>query len=69
MNHIEQLQRTAQEIRAEGHAGWGNVCDDAATRIAELESLLQQAIHIFDTMEVDGLSPEWLAQFKAKASK
>jgi hypothetical protein len=36
-------------------------------RIGSLESLLQQALHVFDTMNVDGLSEQWKDEFKAKA--
>lgn len=47
---IEDLQRTAKEIRAEGHLGWGNVCDDAAARIAELTGLLREISENFDAV-------------------
>lgn len=33
---IGRLRKTASEIIAEGHLGWGNVCNDAADAFAQL---------------------------------
>ena len=45
MTLIEQLKYAAREIRDDGHLGWGNVCDDAANRIAEMEKLREYTSH------------------------
>jgi hypothetical protein len=34
---VATLRRSAEEIRAEGHNGWGNVCSDAADMLARLQ--------------------------------
>jgi hypothetical protein len=36
IGHEKWLRQAADEIRKEGHAGWGNICEQAADRIAEL---------------------------------
>lgn len=40
MNHEKWLRQAAREIRAEGHCGWGNTCEQAADHIAALEAEL-----------------------------
>ena len=36
------LMQAAEEIRKEGHAGWGNTCEQAAERMTELEEQLAE---------------------------
>ncbi len=38
MSDEKWLRQAAEEIRKEGHYGWGNTCEQAADRIAELEA-------------------------------
>ncbi|MEO0437906.1 MAG: hypothetical protein AAF098_13455 [Pseudomonadota bacterium] len=35
--HEKWLRQAAEEIREDGHNGWGNTCEQAADFIAELE--------------------------------
>lgn len=41
--YVQCLRKAAEEIRAAGHAGWGNVCEDAAEEILSLEAYLRDA--------------------------
>lgn len=34
--HVTRLRKAAEEIRREGHAGWGNTCEEAADEIERL---------------------------------
>ena len=45
MSEEKWLRQAADEIRKEGHYGWGNTCEQAADRIAELEETLEQAVY------------------------
>ena len=38
MSHAKWLRQAAEEIRAEGHAGWGNTCEQAAEAYERLEA-------------------------------
>jgi hypothetical protein len=38
--HEKWLRQAAEEIRREGHYGWGNTCEQAADEIKRLESEL-----------------------------
>ena len=40
--HQKWLRQAADEIRKEGHYGWGNTCEQAADHIAELEQQLTE---------------------------
>lgn len=40
--HSEWLRKTAEEIRKENHAGWGNACDWAADHVEKLETQVEQ---------------------------
>lgn len=35
--HEKWLRQAAEEIRREGHNGWGNTCEQAADEIASLQ--------------------------------
>ena len=38
---VELLQKQAQEIADEGHAGWGNTMNEAADKIMALETIIR----------------------------
>ena len=42
-SHEKWLRQAAEEIRKEGHYGWGNTCEQAADRISLLEEALWAA--------------------------
>lgn len=42
-SHEKWLRQAAAEISAEGHAGWGNTCTQAADAIAELQAEIAKA--------------------------
>ena len=39
-DHAQNLRQAADEIRREGHAGWGNACEWAADEIERLTAAL-----------------------------
>ena len=42
-DYVEKwLRIAAEEIRADGHAGWGNTCEDGANHIAGLERYIAE---------------------------
>jgi hypothetical protein len=41
-SHEKWLRQAAEEIAAEGHAGWGNTCEQAADQIAELQAEVER---------------------------
>lgn len=40
-DHAQNLRQAAEEIRREGHAGWGNACEWAADEIERLRAELR----------------------------
>lgn len=42
-DHAQNLRQAAEEIRREGHAGWGNACEWAADEIERLTAVAQDA--------------------------
>ena len=55
--HIEQLKKMAEEIRAEGHAGWGNTCEQIADELAELDAEASPVKAPEYWKEIDGDTP------------
>jgi hypothetical protein len=54
-SHAKWLRQTADEIRAEGHNGWGNTCEQAADEIKRLQAeieVLTEVLHQ-EGIEVD----------------
>ena len=47
------LMQAAEEIRKEGHAGWGNTCEQAAERMAELEQHLTELESVYPALAAE----------------
>lgn len=42
MSVVTGLKKAAEEIRAEGHNGWGNACEQAAAHIEEQQDTIAE---------------------------
>lgn len=49
----EMLRKTAEEIREEGHPGWGNVCEYGADEIDRLRAQLAEAQKLVELVQAE----------------
>ena len=61
--HGKWLMKAADEIRAEGHAGWGNTCEQAAAELQRLTDALAAK-----QSELDEAGLEVARQFNKRAT-
>ncbi len=58
--HAKWLREAAEQIRSEGHAGWGNTCEWAADEIDRLtreRDVLSQDAHRYRFLACKGVPP------------